>query len=91
MYLKLACVNPEGAACVAEEDLGIQLEEWEGSEEKQDAPAVSAIEDSLLFESKNMTQWQYETVKKTFQYTVAKSVWSKEISRCPVQCSSTCG
>lgn len=56
MYLNLACVNPEGAACVAEEDLGIQLEEWEGSEEKQDAPAVSAIEDSLLFESKNMTQ-----------------------------------
>lgn len=39
---------------MAEEDLGIQLEEWEGSEEKQDAPAISAMEDSLLFESKNM-------------------------------------
>ncbi|XP_044041325.1 tetratricopeptide repeat protein 17 [Siniperca chuatsi] len=40
----------QSAACMAEEDLGIQLEEWEGSEEKQDAPAISAIEDSLLFE-----------------------------------------
>ncbi|XP_029354893.1 tetratricopeptide repeat protein 17 [Echeneis naucrates] len=39
----------QGAACMAEDDLGIQLE-WEGSEEKQDAPAVSAMEDSLLFE-----------------------------------------
>ncbi|XP_047436087.1 tetratricopeptide repeat protein 17 [Mugil cephalus] len=41
---------PEGAACIAEEDLGIQLEEWEGSEEKQDAPSISAMEDTLLFE-----------------------------------------
>ncbi|TMS13138.1 Tetratricopeptide repeat protein 17 [Larimichthys crocea] len=41
---------PQGAACMAEDDLGIQLEEWEGSEEKQDVPAISAIEDSLLFE-----------------------------------------
>ncbi|XP_029314323.1 tetratricopeptide repeat protein 17 [Cottoperca gobio] len=40
----------EGAACMAEKDLSIQLEEWEGSEEKQDAPAMSAMEDSLLFE-----------------------------------------
>lgn len=39
---------------MAEDDLGIQLEEWEGSEEKQDVPAISAIEDSLLFESKNL-------------------------------------
>lgn len=54
MYLNLTCVHPEGAACMAEEELGIQLEEWEGSEEKQDAPSISAIEDSLLFESKNV-------------------------------------
>lgn len=54
MYLNLTCVDPEGVPCVAEDDLGIQLEEWEGSEEKQDAPAISAIEDSLLFESKNV-------------------------------------
>ncbi|XP_034416022.1 tetratricopeptide repeat protein 17 isoform X2 [Cyclopterus lumpus] len=40
----------QGVACVAEKELGIQLEEWEGSEEKQDAPAMSAMEDSLLFE-----------------------------------------
>ncbi|XP_041647557.1 tetratricopeptide repeat protein 17 isoform X2 [Cheilinus undulatus] len=40
----------DGAACMTEEDLGIQLEEWEGSEEKQDAPTISAMEDSLLFE-----------------------------------------
>ncbi|XP_062250147.1 tetratricopeptide repeat protein 17 isoform X1 [Platichthys flesus] len=39
---------PQGAACLAEEELGIQLEEWE--EEKQDVPAMSAMEDSLLFE-----------------------------------------
>ncbi|XP_035011293.1 tetratricopeptide repeat protein 17 isoform X3 [Hippoglossus stenolepis] len=39
---------PQGAACMVEEELGIQLEEWE--EEKQDAPAISAMEDSLLFE-----------------------------------------
>lgn len=40
---------------MAEEDLAIQLEEWEASEEKQDAPDIAAMEDSLLFESKNMT------------------------------------
>ncbi|XP_054471501.1 LOW QUALITY PROTEIN: tetratricopeptide repeat protein 17 [Anoplopoma fimbria] len=40
----------QGAACMAEKDLAIQLEEWEGSEEKQDTPAISAMEDSLLFE-----------------------------------------
>lgn len=39
---------------MAEKDLGIQLEEWEGSEEKQDSPAIAAMEDSLLFESKKM-------------------------------------
>lgn len=48
------CVGSEGAACLAEDDLGIQLEEWEGSEEKQDSPAISAMEDSLLFESKKL-------------------------------------
>uniref|UniRef100_A0A3B5M345 Tetratricopeptide repeat domain 17 n=1 Tax=Xiphophorus couchianus TaxID=32473 RepID=A0A3B5M345_9TELE len=36
--------------CMTEEDFGIQLEEWEDSEEKQDATASSAIEDMLLFE-----------------------------------------
>ncbi|XP_030574814.1 tetratricopeptide repeat protein 17 [Archocentrus centrarchus] len=43
-------IDPEGAACMAEEDLSIQLEEWEVSEEKQDALAISAMEDTLLFE-----------------------------------------
>ncbi|XP_058484707.1 tetratricopeptide repeat protein 17 isoform X1 [Solea solea] len=38
----------EGAACMVEEDLGIQLEEWD--EEKQDVPAISPMEDSLLFD-----------------------------------------
>ncbi len=38
---------------MAEEDLAVQLEEWEGSDEKQNAPAISAMEDSLLFESKD--------------------------------------
>ncbi|XP_071752279.1 tetratricopeptide repeat protein 17 [Centroberyx gerrardi] len=42
---------PQGAACMTEEDLGIQLEEWESSsEEKQDPPPVSTMEESLLFE-----------------------------------------
>ncbi|XP_041835928.1 tetratricopeptide repeat protein 17 [Melanotaenia boesemani] len=40
----------QGGGCMAEEDLSIQLEEWEGSEEKQDASSISAIEDTLLFE-----------------------------------------
>ncbi|KAK2919910.1 tetratricopeptide repeat protein 17 [Channa argus] len=40
----------QGAACLAEEDFGIHLEEWEGSEEKQDALSISTVEDSLLFE-----------------------------------------
>lgn len=53
MYLNLTCVDSEGA-CMAEGELGIQLDEWEGSEEKQDASSITAIEDSLLFESKNM-------------------------------------
>uniref|UniRef100_A0A8C2W9G5 Tetratricopeptide repeat domain 17 n=1 Tax=Cyclopterus lumpus TaxID=8103 RepID=A0A8C2W9G5_CYCLU len=39
--LNPTCLDPEGVACVAEKELGIQLEEWEGSEEKQDAPAMS--------------------------------------------------
>ncbi|CAN9506647.1 unnamed protein product [Ophioblennius macclurei] len=38
------------AACMVEEELAIQLEEWEGSEEKQDTPPIAAIEDTLLFE-----------------------------------------
>lgn len=37
---------------MAEEELGIQLEEWEASEEKQDAP-LSAMDEQLLFESKD--------------------------------------
>lgn len=40
---------------MTEEHFGIQLEEWEDSEEKQDATASSAIEDMLLFESKIRT------------------------------------
>lgn len=45
-------LDSEGEACVTEEELGIQLEEWEASEEKQDAP-LSAMDDQLLFESKD--------------------------------------
>lgn len=37
---------------MSEDELGIQLEEWEGSDDKQDPPSVSAVEDLLLFESK---------------------------------------
>ena len=73
-------LHPDGAACMAEEDLGIQLEEWDGSEENQDAPAISAIEDSLLFESK-IWVWFCEAFngnmkesKQSFQSTVVKSV-----------------
>lgn len=40
---------------MTDEELGIQLEEWEASEEKQDGPPVSAMEDSLLFESKDLS------------------------------------
>lgn len=36
---------------MAEEDLAVQLEEWEASEEKQDAP-LSAMDEQLHFESK---------------------------------------
>ncbi|XP_004066981.1 tetratricopeptide repeat protein 17 [Oryzias latipes] len=39
----------QDGACLAQEDLGIQLEEWESSEEKRGAPAITAIEDTLLF------------------------------------------
>lgn len=50
----LICCNLEGVGCMAEDDLGIQLEDWENiSEEKQDPPAISTMEESLLFESKN--------------------------------------
>lgn len=38
---------------MAEEELAIQLEEWEASEEKQDAP-LSAMDEQLLFESKDL-------------------------------------
>ncbi|XP_014916487.1 tetratricopeptide repeat protein 17 [Poecilia latipinna] len=41
----------QDGTCVTEEEFGIQLEEWEDSEEKQDATASSAIEDMLLFEN----------------------------------------
>lgn len=37
---------------MSEDELGLQLEEWEGSDDKQDPPPVSAADDSLLFESK---------------------------------------
>lgn len=48
----MICINPEGSACMSEGELGFQLEEWEGSDDKQDPPSVSAVEDLLLFESK---------------------------------------
>lgn len=48
----MICIDPEGSACMSEDELGIQLEEWEGSEDRQDPPAFSAVEDLLLFESK---------------------------------------
>lgn len=37
---------------MSEDEFGIQLEEWESSDDKQDPPSVSAVEDLLLFESK---------------------------------------
>ncbi|KAM8876529.1 tetratricopeptide repeat protein 17 [Synchiropus picturatus] len=37
----------QGTTCLIDEDIGIQLEEWEGSDEKLETPA---IDDSLLFE-----------------------------------------
>lgn len=51
----LICIDSEGSACMSEDELGIQLEEWEGSDEKQDPPSVSAVEDLLLFESKTFS------------------------------------
>ena len=52
-------VHAEGALCVGEEDLGIQLDKWEpNSMEKQDPTAQSgalpgaALKEALLFESK---------------------------------------
>lgn len=48
----LICIDPEGSACMSEDEFGIQLEEWESSDDKQDPPSVSAVEDLLLFESK---------------------------------------
>ncbi|XP_054625675.1 tetratricopeptide repeat protein 17 isoform X1 [Dunckerocampus dactyliophorus] len=51
-YYNLSNQQPcsQGSSCGPEEDLTIQLEEWEGGEEKQDASSFSSIEDSLLFE-----------------------------------------
>lgn len=37
---------------MAADELGIQLEEWEGSDDRQEPPSLPAVEDSLLFESK---------------------------------------
>lgn len=71
MYLNSNCVDPEDDACMAEEDLGIQLEEWEGSEEKQDVPSISAIEDSLMFESKNKILFGNSLFLFFVQYTWA--------------------
>lgn len=48
----MICIDPEGSACIAEDELGIHLEEWEGSDDRQEPPSISAVEDSLLFESK---------------------------------------
>lgn len=48
------CVDAEVSACGAKDELAIQLEEWGGGEEKQDTSSISATEDSLLFERKNM-------------------------------------
>lgn len=54
-------LSSEGGECLAEEDLGIQLEEWEASEDKQDAQAPSAMDDSLLFESMDLYR-QYRNI-----------------------------
>lgn len=51
---------------MSEEDLSIQLEEWEDSEEKQDTAAVSAVDDTLLFESKNVTSSSLSSYEKYF-------------------------
>ncbi|XP_055084919.1 tetratricopeptide repeat protein 17 isoform X2 [Periophthalmus magnuspinnatus] len=40
----------QGGVCLAEEDLGIHLEEWESSEERLDTQTAADLEDSLLFE-----------------------------------------
>lgn len=70
----LFIVDPEGTACMAEEDLGLQLEDWEGSEEKQDAPAISAMEDTLLFESKNLICGVFTgTMKQSRDYVCGTS------------------
>lgn len=54
MQVNLTFVDPEGSACTAEVDFGVQLEEWEASEDRQDAPSISVTEDSLFFESKSL-------------------------------------
>lgn len=48
----MICIDPEGSTCISEDELAVQLEEWEGSDDKQDPPSASAVEDLLLFESK---------------------------------------
>ncbi|XP_077480552.1 tetratricopeptide repeat protein 17 [Stigmatopora argus] len=40
----------QGSVCGLEDELAIQLEEWEAGEETLDTSSISAIEDSLLFE-----------------------------------------
>ncbi|XP_072321080.1 tetratricopeptide repeat protein 17 [Eucyclogobius newberryi] len=40
----------QGGVCLAEEDLGIHLEEWESSEERPDAQTAADQEDSLLYQ-----------------------------------------
>lgn len=67
---------------MAEEDLGIQLEEWEGSEEKQDAPSISAIEESLMFESKNKILfgsslfWTFHKLSEEKQSHILRYRWA---------------
>lgn len=54
MHVNLTFLDPEGSACTTEDDFGVHLEEWEASEDRQDAPSISVTEDSLFFESKSM-------------------------------------
>lgn len=56
----------EDGGCLAQEDLGIQLEEWESSEEKQEAPA---IEDTLLFESEKRISYFSVSVHGVYPLT----------------------
>ena len=71
-------VHAEGAVCVGEEDLGMQLDKWEpDSMEKQDPTAQSgslpgslpgaALEEALLFESKGQPKLGLQFVRKTYK------------------------